>query len=46
MIMALMCHMYCMFVYSYAKLNAHQPVSMNGHKLLSVKWLEILRNIF
>lgn len=46
MIMAVMYHMYFMFVYSYTKLNAHQPVIMNGHKLLSVKWLEILRKIF
>jgi hypothetical protein len=37
MIMAVMYHMYCMCVCSYTQLNAHQPLSMNGHKLLSVK---------
>jgi len=37
MIMAVMYHTYCMFVCAYTKLNAHQPVSMNGHKLLIVK---------
>lgn len=38
MIMAVLYHMFCMFVYSYTQLNAHQPVSMNGYKLLiSVK---------